>query len=151
MTNDRPQTRRATRSLREIVSVSKSFEGHLGKELGVNSTDLEAMEHLIESGPLSPAELARRLGVTRPAVTAAVDRLTALGHASRSGNPEDRRSVLVSASPESTGRAMGVLLPMILDVDSALDGFGPAEQEAIADYLELVLVAYRRHIPSPED
>ena len=148
MTTPRPEARRATRALREIVAVSKQFEGHLGRQLDVNATDLEAMEHLIESGPLSPAELSRRLGITRPAVTAVVDRLAEVGHASRAANPNDRRGVVVTASPRSTGQAMGILMPMIVDVDSTLDDFDPAEQAVIADYLERVLAAYRRHLPT---
>lgn len=106
------------------------------------------MEQLIESGPLSPAELARRLGITRPAVTAVVDRLARLGHASRADNPADRRGIVVTASPGSTGKTMGILLPMIMDIDSALDRFDPGEQAAISEYLELVLAAYRRHVPT---
>ncbi|CAN5127854.1 MarR family transcriptional regulator [soil metagenome] len=149
MTSSRPEARPATRALREILTVSKEFEGHLGEQLAVNPTDLEAMEHLIASGPLAPAELARRLGITRPAVTAVVDRLAAVGHASRSDNPADRRGVVVTASPTSTARAMGILLPMIFDVDAVLDEFDPAEQDVIARYLELVLAAYRGHLPTP--
>lgn len=148
MTTARPPARRATRALREILTVSKEFEGHLGEQLAVNPTDLGAMEQLIESGPLSPAELARRLGITRPAVTAVVDRLARLGHASRADNPADRRGIVVTASPGSTGKTMGILLPMIMDIDSALDRFDPAEQAAISEYLELVLAAYRRHVPT---
>lgn len=148
MTTARPPARRATRALREILTVSKEFEGHLGEQLAVNPTDLGAMEQLIESGPLSPAELARRLGITRPAVTAVVDRLARLGHASRADNPADRRGIVVTASPGSTGKTMGILLPMIMDIDSALDRFDPGEQAAISEYLELVLAAYRRHVPT---
>ena len=148
MTTACPPARRATRALREILTVSKEFEGHLGEQLAVNPTDLGAMEQLIESGPLSPAELARRLGITRPAVTAVVDRLARLGHASRADNPADRRGIVVTASPGSTGKTMGILLPMIMDIDSALDRFDPAEQAAISEYLELVLAAYRRHLPT---
>lgn len=149
MTSSRPESRPATRALREILTVSKEFESHLGEQLAVNATDLEAMEHLIASGPLAPAELARRLGITRPAVTAVVDRLAALGHASRSDNPADRRGVVVTASANSTARAMGILLPMIYDVDAVLDDFEPTQQAAIARYLEQVLAAYRGHLPNP--
>ncbi len=147
MTRARPPARRATRALREILTISKKFEGHLGEQLAVNPTDLEAMVQLIESGPLSPAELAGRLGVSRPAVTAVVDRLARLGHASRASNPADRRGIVVTASLDSTGKAMGILVPMFMDIDSTLDRFDPAEQAAISEYLELVITAYRRHVP----
>ncbi len=144
-----PTARAATVALREIAEVSKEFEAHLQRELTVNPTDLVAMEHLIIRGPSSPAELARLLGVSRPAITASVDRLTALGHATRGQHPTDRRGVVVTAAPESVARAMGILAPMIGEVDSVLDRFTEPEQAVIADYLERVVAAYRSHLGEP--
>lgn len=144
------QARPATRLLREILDVSADFEGHLGRELSVNPTDLAAMEHLIQSGPLTPSELARRLRITPPAVTASVARLEALGHASRAHDADDRRKVIITASAPSTARAMSVLMPMIRDIDVVLDGFGEKQQAVITEYLDRVLATYRSHIPPAE-
>ena len=91
----------ATTRLRDILELTTRFELHVGKELSVNPTDLDAMEELIKDGPLSPTELARRLGVSTAAVTTVVDRLTAVGHVTRIANPEDRRGVLVVPAPAS--------------------------------------------------
>ena len=137
-----------TYSLQEIVQLSRAFESHLGDQLSVNRTDLAAMEHLITSGPLGPSELARRLGITPPAVTAVVDRLEDLGHATRVTNPADRRAVVVTPAPASVQKAMSILMPMIGDLDATLDGFDAEEQAIIARYLERVVAAYRTHIPS---
>ena len=128
-------TRKPTYSLREFVQLSRAFEAHLGEQLTVNPTDLAAMEHLISSGPLGPTELARRLKITPSAVTASVDRLEDLGHATRVVNPADRRAVVVTPAGASVQKAMSYLMPMIGDVDSMIDGFEPEEQEIIADYL----------------
>ena len=140
--------RAPTFALQEIVQLSRAFELHLGQQLTVNLTDLAAMEHLIRSGPLGPGELARRLGITPPAVTAAVDRLEELGHVTRETNPADRRAVVVTPAPASVQKAMSILMPMISDIDATLDGFDVDEQATIAAYLERVLDAYRTHIPS---
>ena len=130
------------------MQLSRAFESHLGDQLSVNRTDLAAMEHLITSGPLGPSELARRLGITPPAVTAVVDRLEDLGHATRVTNPADRRAVVVTPAPASVQKAMSILMPMIGDIDATLDGFDAEEQAIIARYLERVVAAYRNHIPS---
>ncbi|CAN5281152.1 hypothetical protein BH11ACT3_BH11ACT3_18370 [soil metagenome] len=143
---EQPDARPLTRSLRELHNLTKAFEARLGRELAVNPTDLAAMEQLVESGPLGPAELARRLGMSRPAITASVDRLTELGHVSRAVHPTDRRGVVVTAEGASIQRVMGMLLPMISDVDAALDGFDAEQQAIIADYLERVVAAYRAHL-----
>lgn len=137
-----------TYSLREIVELSRAFEAHLGEQLTVNPTDLAAMDHLITSGPLGPGELARRLGITPPAVTAVVDRLEQLGHATRVAHPADRRAVVVTPAPASVQKAMSILMPMIGDIDATLDGFDADQQATIAEYLERVVAAYRSHLPS---
>jgi DNA-binding MarR family transcriptional regulator len=145
------ETRRvqdATVLLREIRELSSAFEGHLGTQLTVNPTDLTAMEHLIQDGPLTPTELARRLNVSTAAATTVIDRLTAVGHVSRIPNPADRRGVLVVPAPASVARAMDALMPMIMDIDGVLKNFSATEQAIITDYLERVVAAYRAHIPA---
>lgn len=141
------RSRRATELVREIVEVSEEFEAHVGRELTVNPTDLQAMEHLITSGPLGPTELARRLGVSTAATTAVVDRLVGLGHATRTQHPTDRRGVVVVPSPASVQRAMGTLMPMIMGIDGVLDNFTDEEQAVITDYLDRVVVAFRAQLP----
>ena len=131
--------------LREFLEVSGDFERRLGAELEVNPTDLTAMEHLIQSGPLSPSEIASRLGVTTAAATTIVDRLTRVGHVARRSNEQDRRGVLVVPEPESVRRALGVILPMVQAVDGALEDFDETEQRAITAYLRRVLEIYRAH------
>ncbi len=135
-----------TTLLNEIRELSSAFKSRLSHELSVNSTDLEAMEHLIQDGALSPTELARRLALTTAAVTTIVDRLAALGHVSRVPNPADRRGVLVVPTAASVARAMATLMPMVLGIDRALDEFSAAERETITRYLEKVVAAYRLHV-----
>ena len=141
----------ATTRLRDILELTTRFELHVGKELSVNPTDLDAMEELIKDGPLSPTELARRLGVSTAAVTTVVDRLTAVGHVTRIANPEDRRGVLVVPAPESVQKAMGTLMPMILSINRVLDGFTEDEKTTITVYLDRVVSAYREHLPEAGD
>ena len=70
----------ASRLLRQILTLNHEVEKELGRRLGVNLTDLTAMEHLISSGPLSPTDIADRLGVSTAATTGAIDRLVKAGH-----------------------------------------------------------------------
>jgi DNA-binding MarR family transcriptional regulator len=136
-----------TALLRDFREVTGEFERRLGGQLTVNPTDLEAMEHLIQDGPLTPTELARRLGLTTAAMTTSIDRLTAVGHVTRSPNPADRRGVLVVPAPASVGRAMGMLLPMIMGIDAVLGDFDESERAVIASYLRRVVEVYRQHLP----
>lgn len=136
-----------TTLLQRIRDVTARFESALGEQLKVNPTDLAAMEHLIADGPLTPTELARRLGVTTAAITTSIDRLTAVGHVTRSPNPDDRRGILVVPAEASIGQAMGMLLPMIMGIDRVLAGFDEDQQKVITEYLEQVVAVYEKHIP----
>ena len=133
--------------LREIRDLSAAFEAHLGQALTVNPTDLTAMEHLIQDGPLTPTDLAARVGVTTAAMTTSIDRLAALGHATRVPNPADRRGVLVVPTPESTQRAMASILPMVSGIDRVLDSFDEEQRAVVVLYLRQVIEAYKQHLP----
>lgn len=148
---DRAALREPTTLLREVLDVTELFEERMRRELTVNPTDLEAMEHLLMSGPLGPSELAKRLGISTASTTTAVDRLVALGHVTREPHPTDRRGVLVVPTESSRTRALGMLVPMIYDVDRELDDFSAEEQQVIARYLTRVIDAYRRHATVDSD
>ncbi|WP_396644343.1 MarR family winged helix-turn-helix transcriptional regulator [Microbacterium sp.] len=137
-----PPVRPATALVRALFSAGAEFEKSLQHELSVNPTGLDAMGHLVMSGPLSPGELSRRLDLTTAATTAAIDRLVALGHVTRAPHPTDRRSLLVVPTEASVQRAMSRLAPMIAAVDAVLDDFTDDEQEVIARYLARVVASY---------
>jgi len=143
-----PRVHDATVLLRDIRELSAAFETHLGTQLTVNPTDLTAMEHLIQDGPLTPTDLAHRLGVSTAAVTTVIDRLTAVGHVSRVPNPADRRGILVVPAPASVARAMGSLMPMVMGIDRVIGEFSPDDQAVVTRYLERVVAEYRSHIPA---
>lgn len=142
----RVDVREASMLLRDILNLTSAFEDTVSTALSVNRRDFDAMQHLIQSGPLSPTDIAHRLGVTTAAATVIVDRLTAVGHVTRQPHPTDRRGVLVVPNPESVQQAMGRILPLIMGVDRALDDFGAAEQAAITEYLRRVVELYKEQI-----
>jgi DNA-binding MarR family transcriptional regulator len=78
----------------------------LRQEAGVElSPSLSAALATIERhGPMTPSELAVRERIQRPTVTRILARLEQAGLASRTPDPHDRRSSLVSATP--AGRAL---------------------------------------------
>jgi len=137
----------ATILLRDIREVGSAFEAHLAEQLTVNPTDLAAMEHLIQDGPLTPTDLSRRLGVSTAAMTTIIDRLTAVGHVSRIPNPSDRRGILVVPAQTSVERAMGAIMPMVIGIDRVLAEFDEDEKAIITDYLSRVVDVYRSQLP----
>lgn len=150
---DRPEfasVHESTSLLREVISLSDDFQRYLAKDLTVNHTDLQAMEHLIQHGPMSPTELARALDISTAASTVVVDRLTKVGHVTRERHPTDRRAVSVVPAKDSVARAVGRLLPMIMGINRVIDDYDAEQQEVITDYLRKVVRVYRESIPPEE-
>ena len=139
-----PEGGSISRELREIVKLSADFERRLGQTLTVNATDLTAMQHLIESGPLSPSELSTRLRISTAAATMVVDRLEAVGHVTRQPHPEDRRKIVVVPREDSVRRTAQELMPLIGGVAGVIAALPPDDAEVIERFLSQVVGHYRR-------
>ena len=68
---------------------------------GLNRTDARALDVLDQhEGPITAGELAQAMHLTTGAVTSVLDRLERAGWAKRVRDPDDRRRVLVQATPK---------------------------------------------------
>ncbi|MDQ6774172.1 MAG: MarR family transcriptional regulator, partial [Candidatus Dormibacteraeota bacterium] len=76
---------------REMVETSRS----VSRSMGLNQTQLRAVDQLIGHGRLSPGELSHALGLSTGATTALIDNLEELGHLRRLPHPQDRRMVVL--------------------------------------------------------
>lgn len=135
--------------LREILSLSTAFERHLGRALSVNDTDLAAMEHLINHGPLTPSELARHLTISTAATTIVIDRLVAVGHAHREAHAHDRRKIVVVPTPASVRATFEALMPLIGGVASVTNALPVESRAVVTDFLASVVGVYRRALEPP--
>lgn len=135
--------------LHDIVHLSRAFERQVGQALEVNTTDLSAMEHLIQEGSLTPGELSRRLDISTAATTLVVDRLVALGHAQRHPHSSDRRKVVVVPAQESVTRAFQQLHPVIGGVAALTQELSDDERKIIEAFLARVVDVYQSALGSP--
>jgi MarR family transcriptional regulator, organic hydroperoxide resistance regulator len=75
---------------------------HLGRWTGLPTSDAGALAHVVwaaqDGAPISPAQLARRIGMTSGATTLLVDRLERAGLVHRSRESTDRRRVALRPS-----------------------------------------------------
>ena len=76
--------------------------------IGINQTDLICLNLLVRHGPMSPGQIAAALGLTTAAISAMATRLEAGGYAHREIDPNDRRRVLMHASPTGAQQAFGL-------------------------------------------
>jgi DNA-binding MarR family transcriptional regulator len=144
-----PEVSPISQQLREVDALSRAFERRLGSVLTVNQTDLTAMEHLIQEGPLTPSELASRLKVSTAASTLVVDRLVALGHAERHPHERDRRKIVVVPARSSVDRTVQELLPVIHGIADIVDEMTDEERAAVSTFLARVSDVYREAVTAP--
>lgn len=132
--------------LRRISALGQRFHGKLAAALRLNATSLDAMEWLDREGPLTPSELAARLGITPAAVTGVIDRLEAAGHARRERRGADRRSVQVVPEPASLAEAALELRPLVDELRRRVDAYTPEEMAVIERFLDDVADSYQAGI-----
>ncbi|MDU0366715.1 MarR family transcriptional regulator [Microbacterium sp. KSW4-17] len=93
--------------LRDWSLASEELHRHLSAWMALPVTDADALGRIVwaeQSGhPLSPAELARQIGMTSGAVSVLIDRLERAGHVERHRGDADRRRV--NLRPTSAARA----------------------------------------------
>lgn len=107
---------------------------------GINSTDARALAQLgaadRSGAPMTAGQLGAALGLSSPATSALIARLELAGNVTRSRDPQDRRRVLVTASPSAQRSAVAYFQPMGDAVTAALDDRGEDEMAAIVAFLE---------------
>ena len=127
--------------LRVVVArTARRLRQEAGTDLSPSQTS--ALAAVDRHGPLTPSELAACERIQRPTATRVIARLEESGLVSRAADPEDRRSSLVSVTPE--GRALLEKLRTRKDAFLAqrlakLDAEELATLERAADILERVL------------
>jgi DNA-binding MarR family transcriptional regulator len=108
-----------------IARLARRMRQEAGGELSPSQS--AALTTIDCHGPLTPSEVAVRERIQRPTATRVIARLEEAGWVERTGDPSDRRSSLVSATP--AGSALLVELRARRDayLASRLDQLGPED------------------------
>jgi DNA-binding MarR family transcriptional regulator len=108
---------------------------------GISLADFRLVGVLLgETAGLSQRELAARLEVRPPTISAAVDKLVAAGLLERLASPTDARAVSVRLTPDAHGRGLGAALEHVQALEvRALRGFSAAEKKVLTALLERVV------------
>lgn len=91
-----------TVAIRRQMHSFEELRERLAAHLGLGLSELIALGHLYDEGPLVASELGERMRLTSGSVTALINRLEAAGYAQRVENPDDRRSVFIEICPDGT-------------------------------------------------
>ncbi|MGW3991900.1 MarR family winged helix-turn-helix transcriptional regulator [Amycolatopsis sp. NPDC004772] len=132
-------------SLRDWAVGFAELTQHLAAWMGLPGSDANALSQITwaaETGtPLSPVQLARRIGMTTGATTALVNRLEAAGHLRRSRESTDRRRVTLRPSPAARERAREFLAFAGVEVAAVLQAADPDELRIVTAFLSRITTA----------
>jgi DNA-binding MarR family transcriptional regulator len=112
------------------------FSQAVADRVGISATDLETLDILVRSGPLTAGRLAELTGLTTGAITGLVDRLERRGYAHREPHPTDRRSVIVQPLIENAERDLAPLYAgMSQAMRELMSGYSDEELSVITEFL----------------
>jgi DNA-binding MarR family transcriptional regulator len=111
--------------MRQRNGLSASFVRAAAARIGVTVTDMEVIESLTSTGPMTAGQLAELTGLTTGAITGMLNRLEEAGYVRRERDPEDARRVIVRLAPDTD---------QIRGIGPAFDSIGKAWEEQIAQY-----------------
>jgi DNA-binding MarR family transcriptional regulator len=112
---------------------------HLGQTYRLTPAQVRVMLHLGHRERMTVGEIATALGVSMPAASELVDRLVEAGHLVRTTDPNDRRRVFITATPEA--RRIGTQLRELrrAQLRQALDHLSPEERPAFVRALRALV------------
>jgi DNA-binding MarR family transcriptional regulator len=114
------------------------------KRMGLEASELAALEHLQAAGAINQKHLGERLSMSPGAITAMIDRLQRRGYVERIPNPEDRRSALVNITKAGLEESLRHLWPYIEDMKGVEADFSEEEQAVVARFLRAATQATQR-------
>lgn len=136
-----PELSGPTVRVRALMNAARELTARLSRELGMNATDMVALDLLDVHGPMGAAELARRLGIRSASATVLVDRLEGAGHVERVRHDTDRRRVIVAARPSAREASLAVWSPAILAIDEVGRSLSEDEQRVVSTFLDRIAAA----------
>jgi DNA-binding MarR family transcriptional regulator len=84
-----------TREMRKSSAGAVLISQAVADAVGLNPTDIECLDILLDAGPVPAGRLAELTGLTTGAITGLIDRLEKHGYVRRVQDPGDRRRVIV--------------------------------------------------------
>lgn len=113
---------------------------------GLGITDMKTLSALLQEGPMTAGQLAKRLSLTTGAVTNVIDRLQRQDFVQRAQDPTDRRKVIVIANQKKLGSGLSAYLSMGEAFDALLATYSMEQLEFLAQYYRASIELTRQEI-----
>lgn len=124
------------RRIQAFQDATDEMDEAVAARLGVNRTDLRCLSVVSQAGAMTPSALADATGLTRGAMTTALDRLERAGYLRRVRDQEDRRSVRVELATEAVKGVQELYGPIAAEGARMLQKFTAAELSLVLKILD---------------
>jgi DNA-binding MarR family transcriptional regulator len=144
LSKDRARRRRivaATRGLRDLRIELAVLNHRVGTRVELRDLDLDCLDVIASSGPLTPSALAGRVGVHVATMTGILSRLETGGWITRTSVPDDRRAVLVGTTPDRQRELYGLFDGMNTRLEEICGRYSDDELDTIVDFLQHTVAA----------
>jgi len=105
---------------------------------------LDTLDVISRLGPCNMVDLSTALRIDASSATRALDRLVDSGLAVRQRSDDDARTVVVQLTKQGRALARRLLAERLVQLEDALQDFGPSDKKTLADLLERLVAAVER-------
>ena len=134
------------RSEKDLSRVALIFRSVIASKFGLNVTDAECMDYLMDTGPTTAGKLAEITGLTHGAITNVIDRLEKAGFVNRQSDPNDRRKVIVATVKEKTEAIAEVYRPTVMKIYEMYSGYSDEELAFLLSFYRDLMQIYQEGI-----
>jgi DNA-binding MarR family transcriptional regulator len=128
-------------ALRDLRIQLAAVNHQVSSRIRIRDVDLDCLDTIDRSGPLSPSALARRTGLHPATLTGILDRLERAGLVARERTATDRRGVVVQGQRARAAEMYQLYAGMNSAIDEICDGYEQGELAVIADFLRRIAEA----------
>ncbi|HVU54646.1 MAG TPA: MarR family transcriptional regulator [Puia sp.] len=134
--------------IQKFTRTSLMLQHTIAQKVGLNATDAECLDFLMEMGPSTAGALAKATRLTTGAVTTMIDRLEKAGFVRRSTDPNDRRKVIVSVIPKRKAVIGAKYRELGMAVQSLLATYSKKDLTLLVRYTNALTAVFEKQIPS---
>ncbi|HKW23269.1 MAG TPA: MarR family transcriptional regulator [Ktedonobacterales bacterium] len=122
------------------------FHQAAAAKYGLGITDMKALGALMQEGPMTAGQIAKRLSLTSGAVTSLIDRLERRDLVKRAPDPNDRRKVIVIPNLETLASGENVYRSMGEAFNQLHETYTTEQLEFLVHYLEASIALNKQEI-----
>ncbi|MGC7402554.1 MarR family winged helix-turn-helix transcriptional regulator [Pandoraea pneumonica] len=120
---------------RRLAVYTALYHAALAEQLGLNVTDLNALDLILELESITAGQLAELMGVSSGGITTVIDRLERAGFVEREKNPHDRRMVMIHPIESRCAQIEQFLSSVSRELTAVSAAYDHNELAAIHDFL----------------